>query len=478
MNRVVAGILGSALDIEGKNLTTEDYRDPNPRIYGNMSGRRLGIAASGHLQAYGGTKAVDRVMTNVRLIMETASAADYHFERDGERYELFVPPTEDGRSVKKAPRELRELFDAPNPWFSYEDMIELMIIDLLLVGNTFLLKFRTYDGGKPLAMYRLAPPLVTIHPGTSQLVEKYEYKVPGEMPVTYQPEEVVHIKLVNPNDPFVGVGLIKGGPRVYDTELNVVETAASFYERGAMWLGLLQTDRTVGRETIKKVRRTLAGLYGGPGNSGQVAILERGMTWTSVSSDARQAALVEMSKMSVQRIDSHFRTSKALFGDLENTDKQTAREAQRIFDKKTMRPLLDRIERAISRGVTQAWNLDFKIDYEYEMAPEDAIDLAAGLATIPGIRVREVRKLAQLEPLGDERDEWVLNLPGENDNESEVKDPAVGGEAGRPPNAENTQAFPEPGKKPGKDVMVSTKPGPQPKPVTSRAAGRPSQRKR
>ena len=300
--------------------------------------------------------------------------------------------------------------------------------------------------------------------------------MPGEPPISYQPEEVVHIKLANPNDPYVGVGLIKGGPRVYDTELNVIETAASFYERGAMWLGILSADRTVGRETIKKLRRTMAGLYGGPRNSGEVPILERGMTWTSVSSDARQAALVEMSKMSAARIDSHFRTSKALFGDLEGSDKQTAREAQRIFDKKTMRPLLNRVERALSRGIAQAWDLDYKIDYEYEMAPEDAIDLATGLATLPGVKVREVRKLAQLEPLGDERDEWVLNLPGENANDSTLKDQAVGGEAGRPPNAEHTAAFPEPGQPLPKDVQVSTKPGPQPGPITSKPGGRPSQR--
>jgi HK97 family phage portal protein len=469
---LMGDVIRGGLGIEGKALRAGDYAVADPGIYGNPRGKRIGPGIAGrHLSAYGGNNAVDRVMTNVRLIMETASSADYHFEKvsSGKVVKTQRDPGDDGRSVEQADKALVELIEAPNPWFQWVDLLELTIIDLLLVGDAFWLKFRIYDDGKPLALYRLAPQFLTVVPGKSRLVEKYEYEVPGEPPLSFKPEEVVHFKLPNPHNPYKGLGIMEGGPRVYDAELNLTETTASFYERGARWLGLILADRTVTRESLKKLRRIMQGLYSGPGNSGTVPILERGMTWQSISGSAADAGLAEMSKMSLKRIDSHFRTSKLLFGDLEGADVKAAREAQRIFDTKTMRPLLNRLQRTISLSVTRAWGLDFKIDYEYTMAPEDALDLAAGLGTLPGIRVREVREAALLDPLGDERDDWVLNLPGENDNESDVKDLAMGGEAGRPPKAENTRKFPD-------DALVSRKPGPQPGPISAKPGGRPSQR--
>lgn len=465
----VSAIGRELLGLEGKSLTAADYDVPQPNIYGGRRNKRISNnVAARHLQAYGGTEAVDWVMDNVRLIMETASNADYHFERDGEEFVAHRGPGDDGRKVKQAPQDLVELFESPNPWFTYVDMMELLIIDLLLVGNAFILKFKPNEKGQPIALYRLAPPLVTVIPGTTQLVERYEYKVPGEDPVSFAPEDVIHFKLPNPHDPYIGLGLIAGGPRVYDIELNLVETQASFFERGARWLGIITSDRTVPSTTIRKVRRMVAGLYGGPTNSGVVPILERGLTFQSISADAQQGGFEPLTNLSRNRINSHFRTSRALFGDVEGLDAKMVREAQRVFDNKTMRPLLNRIQERLSVSLTRAWDLDYVNDYEYTMAPEDAIDLATGMATLPGVKVKEVRQMAGLDPLGDERDDVVLNLPGDNTNASNVKDRNLQGEAGRPPNPENTAAFPDPGQPMPADAQAQ---GPQ------RAVGRRSVRR-
>jgi len=316
--------------------------------------------------------------------METTSNADYHFETpEGERRPATLGPDEDGRSVRRAPKDLVELIQAPNPWTTYEDMMELLVIALLLVGNGFWLKFRRSERtGQPIALYRLAPPLVTILPGTNKLVAGYEYKVPGADPVVFQPEDVIHFKLPNPHSPYKGLGLIAGGPRVYDIELNLVESQASFYERGAKFAGVLTSDRTVPTAVLKKIKLAFRNLYGGPENSGEVPVLERGLQFQSVQSNAAEAAFVEISNLNRDRINSHFRTSKILFGNLEGADVRAAREAQRIFDTKTMRPFLNRIQSRISQSLTQAWGLNFVIDYEYTMAPEDSLDLASGLGAL------------------------------------------------------------------------------------------------
>jgi hypothetical protein len=122
---------------------------------------------------------------------------------------------------------------------------------------------------------------------------------------------------------------------------------------------------------------------------------------------------------------------------------------QRLFDTKTMRPLLNKIQKQITKDVVKAWDLEFVIDYDYIMPIEERIRLTSAFAAIPGVRLREVREYVGLERLGDERDEWLLNLPGidgeEGDERAGIPDNNLSGEAGRPPNPGNTRAFPRAG---------------------------------
>jgi hypothetical protein len=65
--------------------------------------------------------------------------------------------------------------------------------------------------------------------------------------------------------------------------------------------------------------------------------------------------------------------------------------------------------------LTQAWDLDYAIDYEYQMPWRTRARLVSNFATIPGVTVDEVRKYAGLGPHPDKTiGEMTLNLPGED----------------------------------------------------------------
>jgi hypothetical protein len=173
------------------------------------------------------------------------------------------------------------------------------------------------------------------------------------------------------------------------------------------------------------------------------------------------AAFGPVSDQSRDYIFALFGIPKSMFGvEGEHTAPQGgAAEDRREFANNKMRPMLDRFETAITVGIVESgWGLRFVIDYEYKMPVEAKLELAEKFAALPGIKVKEMRAFVDLEPLGDERDEMVLNLPGDDDNDSDVKDRGLGSEAGRPPNPENTSAFPEEGEKPPKDAEVAPKP--------------------
>lgn len=435
---------------EGKAVTPPSTSQGADAIFvkSSSSGRFDKGTARRHLQAYGGTDAIDHVMDCVELIAQTASNSDYHFEREGE---ILVPQKTDKtpEDFGEAPQDLTRLFRYPNPWQDWTEFVELTVIDFLLVGNSFWLKFRPTDQGKPLALYRLDPRDVTVVAGQRRMIDHYELDVGGDEPKKYKADEIVHFRRPNPHSDQVGLGFISGSPRMFDIELAMTESMANYYEQGMRLSGVLESDRTVPNPIMEKIKRQFAGLYAGARNSYQVPVLERGLKFRPVSSTAAEAEFKTLAPYSQERIAALFKVPLPLLGAYKNADRQAIREAQRIFDNKVMRPFLKRLQGKITQSLVSAWAVEFIFDYEYVMPIEDRLDLAESLATLPGIRVREIRDQVGLDALGpDEKmpdgtliDDVVLNLPGDDENESKVKDRGIGSEPGRPPNPENTRPF-------------------------------------
>jgi phage portal protein BeeE len=131
--------------------------------------------AARHTNAYGGKHdAIDHVMNCVRLYSDAASNADWYLERDGKKLRR---PDEENPGAAIGPIALYNLLDKPNPYQDYEELISLMVIDLLLVGNAYWYLWRPNEEGQPLALFRCAPSYVKIIPGDLGPKE-YEYKVP------------------------------------------------------------------------------------------------------------------------------------------------------------------------------------------------------------------------------------------------------------------------------------------------------------
>lgn len=407
--------------------------------------------AARHVQAYGGDQAIDWIMDCVRLYADTTSTAEWHLERDGKR---LLRTKNDGSPADSdtGPADLYELLDKPNPFMLYDELVDLLVIDLLLVGNAYWYKHNMTSDGKPLALYRCAPAYMKLVPGP-QGPKRYEYQPPGtKSPLKLQPEQVMHFKLPNPHSAYYGLGVIQGGGRSFDLELALTDRQASYYENAAEPSMIVQSERRVPRDVFHKLRAQLTARASGSRRSGDLLVLEAGLKADTLSPSAQQALFDVMTKLSRDRIFAMFRCAPVLMGIMdESSGSNKVADARREFDNKTMRPFLDKLQRRVSTWLCEPWNVDFKIDYNYVMPQEDVVEQGSKLAAIPGIKVRELRRF--LRPIGVEEstgdaeiDEMVLNLPGEDltngADPNAIPDRNLAGEPGRPPNAGNTRAFP------------------------------------
>lgn len=402
--------------------------------------------AGRHINAYGGKQdAIDYVMNCVRLYTDAAANAEWHLEKKGQRLRR---PDEEATIGDIGPVALYNLLDQPNPYMDYEELISLLVIDILLVGNAYWYKWGANEKGQPLALYRLAPPYVKIVPGDLGPAS-YEYQVPNigqRKPLQLDPSDVLHFKLPNPHSPYYGLGVVQGGSKPMDMELALTDHMVNYYQKGTSPSIVVSSDRRIPHDVLKKLRGQLRSRFGGSHNAGEMLVLQAGLQAHTLNADATKAQFATLSELSRERIGAMFRVHPKLLGIPAADGADKADDVQRVFDNNTLNPFFTVMAKRITRALAQAYDVDFKIDHRYRLPKQDQVKLAGDFASIPGVKVHEVRDFLDLPPTGDKNiDDLVLNLPGDNGvpgaTRNGIPDPNLPGEAGRPPNRNNTAAF-------------------------------------
>lgn len=433
------------------------YSPGNGRTDSAISQREAGR----HSDAFGGGQAIDWVYDSVNIYADGTAAAPFRLEKsDGTKLvRVKTPGTPPDYEV--GPDDLYELLHKPNPFMLYEEMLSLLVIDLLLVGNGYWMKWQTGESGRPLALYRLAPSHVKIITGPYG-PKRYEYAPPGaRRPLKLDPSDVMHFRRPNPHSAYYGMGVIQGAGRSMDLELAVTDTMAHYYENRADPSLIVQSERRVPRDVFNKLRAQLRVRTAGPDRAGDLLLLESGLKASTLSRSAADNLFQELAKMSRDRILSKFRVSPMLLGIMdEGSSSNKISDVRREFDNSTLRPFMARLSHAVTAGLTDAWGVKYVLEPQTLLPPEDAVKVAGEIAKVPGIKVREVRKQYEQfgipESTGDpDIDEFVLNMPTpEIDENGQITNPITGektapegadrplpGEPGRPPKGENTRGF-------------------------------------
>lgn len=414
-----------------------------------------------HSSAYGGAQAIDWVYDCIGLYADPASTADYTLEKEDGTKLVRVKTDGTPPEYEVGPKALYDLLDKPNPYMLYDELVSLLVIDLMLVGNAYWYKWRPNTAGQPIALYRLAPSHVKIKPGQYG-PKMYEYQPPGAREkLQILPQNLVHFKRPNPHDPYYGMGVIQGAGRAMDLELAITETVASYYENRADPSLVIESERRVPRDVFNKLRAQLRARVAGSHRAGEMLLLEAGLKASTLDRSAADALFDQLSTMSRDRVFAKWRASPMLFGLLDETGgSNKVADLRREFDNSTLRPFLKRLSTQITMGLADAWSVKYVIDHRSYLPAEEQIKVAESVASAPGVKIREVRKqYAQFgieESTGDpEIDNFVLNKPTpEIGPDGQIIDPItgkripnqgadrpLGGEPGRPPKGENTKGF-------------------------------------
>ena len=168
-----------------------------------------------------------------------------------------------------------------------------------LTGDAFWLLIkngRTIEG-----IEVLEPDLITLNLGDinkgEPRVKSYTYKnnVDGKsVEVTYQPEEIIHFKKPNPQNPYRGLGAVEAMAETIDSDALANFTQKQFFKNGAITNFILTTKGKISDAQLKRLKADLKANNSGARNAFNLMVLSGGLTPSNIGYSNKDLQLINL----------------------------------------------------------------------------------------------------------------------------------------------------------------------------------------
>ena len=233
-------------------------------------------------------------------------------------------------------------------------MREAQISDCLLYGNSFAFINRN-PAGTPVGLERLRPDLMYMmrdaanQPYYQYWTGKADEKASEEIKQRkFRPYDILHV--VGPSaDGMLGEAAIHRMRDLIGMELELQEFTSRFFANNCRPAGVLSMPGRLSAEGANRLREAFARVHSGAQNAGRVAILEEGLKYDAISTNAKDSDLDSMKKFCRQQIAAAFNVPSHRVGDNDGVSYSSAEQANAVFVQSTLAGWAARLEQEVNR---------------------------------------------------------------------------------------------------------------------------------
>lgn len=231
---------------------------------------------------------------------------------------------------------------------------EAQISDCLLYGNSFAYISRSASG-LPIALERLRPDLCYLQrdpqnqPYYQYWTGKADEKASEEIKQRkFRPYDILHV--VGPSaDGLLGEAPIHRMRDLIGMELELQEFTSRFFANNCRPAGVLSMPGRLSAEGANRLREAFARVHSGAQGAGKVAILEEGLKYDAISTNAKDSDLDSMKKFCRQQIAAAFNVPSHRVGDNDGVSYSSAEQANAVFVQSTLAGWAARLEQEVNR---------------------------------------------------------------------------------------------------------------------------------
>lgn len=205
----------------------------------------------------------------------------------------------------------------PNNYQTRSDFLLNAVYSLLYEGNAYAIAIRN-NRGEPVELHLVPPRSVSPMVADGEVFYHMALNeiVGTDTSVLAPARDVLHIKLLTPDDPLRGQTPIYAAAMAINVNNATMGHQAAFFDNMSRPSGILTTDEKLTPEQTQALRDRWEEVSKGI-KSGKVPILSWGIKWQSLSLNSVDSQLIEALKFSVKDIARAFRVPLPLIGEEE-----------------------------------------------------------------------------------------------------------------------------------------------------------------
>lgn len=303
---------------------------------------------------------------------------------------------------------LQQLLDNPNPWWSSQELVYRIVLELLLGGNSIVTKVRA--GGIPVELFTLRPQHIAPIPSRTKYISNYVVALPDGKKRYVAPEDVIHIQLPDPGWPFWGMSPLQAAARVIDIENDAQTWQKVSLQNFMVPPGLIQVKGHINAQQFEQERERLRKEYTGALNARRPLLMGGGgleAVWKQMSLTPQEVDFINTRKLSREEICAIIGTPPPIVGILDHSTYNNISTAKEIWWEDSLTPLGGMIENAINRALAPEFGDDLR-------AQLDKSKVVALLAAVMR-RIEAVKELTAMGVPFNDASEFValgLTHPG------------------------------------------------------------------
>ncbi len=253
-------------------------------------------------------------------------------------------------------------------------LIEALMSDLGIYFNAYWLKMR--QDGVLWGLLRIPPIYMT--PTGGLIPKNYEMTIGGQLRV-YQPNDVVHFRGYNPENPISGLSPMETLRRILAEEHEAGNYRENFWQNAARREGVIQRPIAAPEWSDTARARFISDFeqaHSGADSSGKTIVLEEGMEWKDTSFNPKESEYLAGRKLTREECARAYHIPLPMVGILDHATLTNIREQHQNLYQDSLGPWLIMIEEDIdlqllpefedNQGVYTEFNLQEKLKGDFE----------------------------------------------------------------------------------------------------------------
>lgn len=389
------------------------------RLFGKREAKEVNTSLDLFRELYGTTETSSGTKINARTALEATTAfACARVIADGlSQIPFRMMRAANGRREPARNHPVSSLLEfAPNDYMTSTEMLDMLGMHLVFVGNAYVLLMRG-AGGEILEMLPLEPHWVSVELDTVSWRMEYKVRLPDRPEVVVSSADLWHLRGPSWNG-WIGLDGVRLAREAIGLSLAQEQVAGSSISNGTRMQGFLTTDQPLNKEQRDSLRAAWQETYGGSRNAGKVGVMSSGMKFVQMSMSMNDAQFLEQRKFQVEEICRMFRVLPIMVGYSDKATTYASSEQQFLAHVvHTLGPWYSRIEASANVALltpqerAAGYYTKFFTQALLRGAAADRAEYYTKLYGIGALNPNEIRDLEDLNPYdGGDRYAVPLNM--------------------------------------------------------------------